>query len=271
MYATYKPRTKILQQHITEYVVLKKQSTDNLNYFAFPHKSGSLALYFKANINIDAAGVSISEAPTPKPLVITLGKYLEPLLVKYKGEITELSVNFTPVGMNYFFDENFARIANKPAQFLTDVAWNELASRLYQSAGAGAGMIELLEEFLISQFRERDLSKAESAVKLIEADKSVKVKNIALKLNLSERTINRLFHKYIGCSPKDFRKIARFRASIKMNSKDANLTQLCMNNEYYDSSHFCKEFIKLTNKNPKQFFQLLTKTSDVGFPYIFLN
>lgn len=201
--------------------------------------------------------------------MIALGKYLEPLLINYKGAVAELSINFTPVGMNYFFDEDFAEVASKPAQLLTSTVWNELASSLHQSDDAD--VFDMLEEFLIRQFREKDLSKVESAVKLIETDISVKIKKIALKLNLSERTINRLFHKYIGCSPQNFKKIVRFRSSIKMISKDANLTQLCMNNEYYDSSHFCKEFIKLTNKNPKQFFQRLTKTSDAGFPYIFLN
>jgi AraC-like DNA-binding protein len=103
----------------------------------------------------------------------------------------------------------------------------------------------------------------------LENDKSLKIKDIALKMKVSERTINRWFHKYIGCPPKDYKKIMRFRSSLK-NSKEMNLTELCLNNDYYDSPHFTNEFKLLTNRSPRDFFNAMSEVGEERFPYIFL-
>jgi transcriptional regulator GlxA family with amidase domain len=127
-----------------------------------------------------------------------------------------------------------------------------------------------IESFLEQRFVYKDLQLIETIVTLVENDKSIKFKEIAETVDISVRNLNRLFHKYIGCSPKDYKKIIRFRDAIKdYNKEGLSLTEICLKNEFYDSPHFTREFKKLTNKNPKNYFQNLTFASKNQFPYIF--
>jgi YesN/AraC family two-component response regulator len=66
----------------------------------------------------------------------------------------------------------------------------------------------------------------------------------------------------MGCSPVEYRRICRFRSSLtnKLNSSQVkNLTEITYEEGYYDQSYFIKEFRKITNHNPKDFFKSTSK------------
>ena len=127
----------------------------------------------------------------------------------------------------------------------------------------------MLEDFLLSQLKKKDLKIIEQIVKIFKNDLSVKIKDIAQTMQLSERTINRLFHSYIGCTPTAYKKILRFRKAVAMKNKKNSLTEVSLLSEYYDSAHFTHEFQQLTSTNPTSFFNKLTKVNNNEFPFIF--
>jgi len=62
----------------------------------------------------------------------------------------------------------------------------------------------------------------------------------------------------MGCSPVEYRRICRFRSSLTNrlnNSHFKNLTEISYEEGFYDQSNFIKEFKKITNHNPKDFFK----------------
>lgn len=66
----------------------------------------------------------------------------------------------------------------------------------------------------------------------------------------------------MGCSPVEYRRIYRFRSSLtkKLNSAEwKNLTDITYEVGYYDQSYLIKEFRKITNHNPKDFFKSTSK------------
>lgn len=76
------------------------------------------------------------------------------------------------------------------------------------------------------------------------------------------KTFQRHFTKHIGCSPIDYRRIIRFRNAIeaKLNAKELkSITDITFENNYFDQSHFIKEFKRLTTHNPKEFFKNLSQ------------
>ncbi|WP_148304592.1 AraC family transcriptional regulator [Formosa agariphila] len=155
-------------------------------------------------------------------MVLSIGKYVAPLFVSYKHYVNEIAINFTPTGINYFFDENFSDIAKCPIQEIGDSEITEFSKVLFNTHKENR--IESLESFLEQRFRKKNIQLVEQVIPIIECDKALKFKNICKELNVSERNINRLFHKYIGYSPKDYKKIICFRKAIK--EKIKRLTKL---------------------------------------------
>ena len=267
MYDVYRPKSEVLRKYISEFTILKKEAFTPINYVAFPHYVGSIVFLANAKVEYYNFKIKVTKADTNAPFIVVLGKYLKPLHLFYQDYVDEIGINFTPTGMNYFFDDNFDKIAKEPFQFLNNKNWNDFSKILFQQNENER--IELLENFLLSQVKKKDLKNIEHIIEILQNDVSIRVKDIAVKMYISERTINRLFHKYIGCSPIAYKKILRFRNSVIMKNEEMNLTELSLDNAYYDSPHFTNEFKQLTAINPKKFFNQLTKIGDKEFPYIF--
>ena len=129
------------------------------------------------------------------------------------------------------------------------------------------------QNFLINQFRKLSLEKLQHAIDLfIDRTKDYKVSRIADIAGINEKTMRRMFNKYIGCSPVAFKRIARFRNAINiklMNDKSHNLTQVGHESFFYDSSHFGRECKKIAGENLKTFFKNVSFLGNKGYPCIF--
>lgn len=268
MYEVFKPKSAFLSKYISEITVLKEDSSYPKKYFAFPHTVSSIAFFKDTEINYSNHYLEINNTQNESFPIVAIGKYIAPLLVRYNEYVEEIAVNFTPTGINYFFDGNFGDIINSQIQILNYTQLKAFSILLF-GMNEEERILEI-EHFFEQRFVDKNLQLIETIISLVENDKSVKFKDIAETYTISVRHLNRLFHKYIGCSPKDYKKIIRFRDAIKdYNKKNLNLTEICLKNEFYDSPHFTKEFRSLTNKNPKDYFQNLTFASKNQFPYIF--
>jgi len=66
--------------------------------------------------------------------------------------------------------------------------------------------------------------------------------------------------KNITCTPSEYKRIARFRHSLKnrlLSKEIKSLTNLSYESGFYDQSYFIREYKKLTLLNPKEFFQTI--------------
>ena len=268
MYEVFKPKTDLLKKHINEITVLKEKSTFPKEYFAFPHNVSSIVFIKDVEIKYSNHYLEINKSENKQWAVVLIGKYVEPLLVRYNAYVREIAINFSSTGINYFFGSEINEATKLPIQVLDNDSLNDFAVELFSLHKDER--IHAVERFFEQRFRTRDIEIIEKIVHEVEQDKLVKFKDLALELHISTRSLNRLFHKYIGCSPKDYKKIIRFRGAIKeFNDKDFNLTEMSLKSDYYDSPHFTREFKKLTNMTPSEYFKRLTLESQERFPYIF--
>ncbi len=268
MYEVFLPKSELLKKHINEITVLKENSSYPKEYFAFPHNVSSIAFFKDAEIKYNNHYLEINRTQKKSLSVVIIGKYIKPLLVKYSDYVTEIAVNFSPTGINYFFDEEFHDLTKSPVQILDNVQLKQFAVLLFNLSKKER--TAATERFFEQRFITKDLQLIEQIIRTVENDNLMKFKDISKALNISARSLNRLFHKYIGCSPKDYKKILRFRNVLKdYNNPDFNLTEMGLKNDYYDSPHFTREFKKLTTMTPKKYFKHLTFESKKEFPYIF--
>jgi AraC-like DNA-binding protein len=204
--------------------------------------------------------LQISENRTDSLHIEILGKYMTPVFLEYKGTLREISVIFKPLGINRFFKDNYLSLAPHFSQELVNDVWRKLGETLFY----GDDDINKIESFLLSQFSDHpDFSTIETALKLLESsDEKIAISTIASKVGLNAKTFQRYFHKHMSCSPVEYRRIFRFRSSLtnKLNSAEwKNLTDITYEGGYYDQSYLIKEFRKITNHNPKDFFKSTSK------------
>jgi AraC-like DNA-binding protein len=69
------------------------------------------------------------------------------------------------------------------------------------------------------------------------------------------RTLERTIKRYVGLSPKQCQRISRFHTAMKMIASKGKLTHIAYDNNYYDQSHFIKEFKHFSGCTPTEFLE----------------
>ena len=260
MIKTVAPSYPFLNKYIDCFYVYNGAPESKYSYAAFPHFNTGLSFIKGAAIQRWQSRVEISENINTGVQIEILGKYTSPVLIEYHGKVREISIVFKPLGLNRFIRDNYQSIAPEFSQEFTNQIWRHFAENLF----SGADDIPKLESFLLSQFSEnQDLNTIEESLKILHnSNDQTSVSELANKLGYNLKTFHRLFKKHMACTPIVYRRICRFRNSLnnRMNSTNSkNLTEITYDGGYFDQSYLIKEFRKLTNHNPKDFFKLVKK------------
>ena len=180
--------------------------------------------------------------------------------MEYTGKVQEISIIFKPLGFNRFFKESYQSLAPKFSQVLHVNIWNEFIDN-YDFEESN---LLKLESFLLSQFKDdENMIPLEKAISILsDKNDDTSINEIALSIGYNLKTFQRHFKKHFGCTPIEYRRICRFRNSLssKLNNLQLkSLTDITYEGGYFDQSYFIKEFKKLTNNNPKEFFKVVKK------------
>ena len=93
---------------------------------------------------------------------------------------------------------------------------------------------------------------------IVKSKGNANVKEIATAIGCSQRHLQKIFKKHIGISPKEFIMIIKLRETIELIAHpehiDRSLTNLSLDNNYYDQAHFNNTFRAITNTSPEKFF-----------------
>ena len=93
------------------------------------------------------------------------------------------------------------------------------------------------------------------AKKILAAQGTLKVGDLAKQSGLSPRHLERLFQSETGLSLKMFSRIVRFNHAKRLIEKnpDISLAQLTYETGYSDQAHFSKNFRELFDRSPAEF------------------
>ena len=260
MIKTIAPSSPILKKYIECFYIYEGKPNSTFKYVAFPHFNTGLSFFKGASVHRQNRSLQISEKKDVGVHIEILGKYTTPVLLEYKGQLREISMVFKPAGLNRFFKDNYLSLAPNFSQELKNDVWGQFGESLFSSDDE----ISKIESFLLSQFCDnQEVSSIENSLMLLENNnEQISISDIAIKVGLNLKTFQRHFQKHMGCSPVEYRRIYRFRSSLtnKLNNTQLkNLTEITYEEGYYDQSYLIKEFRKITNHNPKDFFKSTSK------------
>ncbi|NIG56787.1 helix-turn-helix transcriptional regulator [Chitinophaga sp. Cy-1792] len=117
--------------------------------------------------------------------------------------------------------------------------------------------IGIIEQWLTARLLHNDADKlVTEAVRQIHLNAGIiSVGGLAQAYDLSIDTFEKRFRKVVGATPKQFANIARMKSLIADKGNNRSLTELAHKYEYYDQSHFIRQFRGFTGQSPREFFK----------------
>ncbi|HEX7846363.1 MAG TPA: helix-turn-helix transcriptional regulator [Chitinophagaceae bacterium] len=184
-------------------------------------------------------------------------KYLE---IAPTGKSGIISARFFPDGLTPFIDIAVTDLTDSAVslgQLFGDKG--RILEEKVLSATTSTERIKIIEEFLLARLAEPkaidNITKACVEV-IVHSQGQLDVAELADKMNIHRRNIERRFTSAIGMSPKQLSRVVRLQATLKMLEQKnfTSLTSLAYENGYYDQAHFIKDFKEFTGMSPKSFY-----------------
>lgn len=171
--------------------------------------------------------------------------------------LSTIGVELSPLGAYRFFNLRYIDIKNQ-IHPLTDILGQtarELQEKI-SSAVSIAGKLFLLQEFFIQQFlrnKNRENPIFDYCIRKIKSSNgNASIKALEKETGYSSRWLNTLFANHVGISPKNLSVITRFQPYYQSwaNHVEIPFEQREYYVDYYDQSHFIKEFKRFTGLLP---------------------
>lgn len=173
------------------------------------------------------------------------GQMIAPFELSLKGAYSLIVFQLYPFASKFLFGVDPKKL-NDDCFDLSKTKAADKAMKSLAAASQKDSRIEIITRFLSKLAREKGMEEyreIQQAVEIVVEHKGlISVNKLAQLLNLSERTLQRKFNRYIGISPKKFAKIIQFQNSVEQISKGSfsKLTDVVYENGYADQSHFKK-------------------------------
>lgn len=268
---TSKPDSALLKTCIA-YYYFDVCVVDNISKFFvyYPHFNNALTIYKDSEIILTQPYSTIS-IPKSNHYAFGFSKLITNAAEAHLyAPFNRIGVVFQPLGLNHFLDGFLSDYVQTPINTNFDLfaqAMQPILNDVFSTDDL-VEKVEILDNFFLSVYKGFQDRKMEEAMKLMfQEDMKYNVESLAEKLNISRKTLLRMFKKHQNCSVIDYMKLIQFRKSIEIfkNSNDkTTLTELALDTAYYDQSDFIKHFKKLTGFNPKSFFNSLSVLGDKG-------
>lgn len=193
------------------------------------------------------------------------GIYLTPHRFRASGRFDEICIDFTPAGYYKFFKNPLK--TNVLEEDVLKEAWGANAIFFFESVFDQASTQKrgsMIEQFLLRRLLPSQDVFLDAAVSVIhQCNGHIKLSALSKTLRCSEKKIERCFYARLDLSPKDYLKVLRFRQSLNLfKTNHLSLTDIAHQLNYYDQSHFNKDFKLFTGLTPGQVHRSLHNIKD---------
>ncbi|MFI9311086.1 helix-turn-helix domain-containing protein [Streptomyces triculaminicus] len=173
------------------------------------------------------------------------------------GHDQGVAILFTPPGFLTLLEVTPGDLSNRWAGVHDVLGYQaaELAERLFHAA-PWANRFDVLNEFLLDRLTSaRYLSDTavQSWRELERASGRIRIDELADRSGHDRRSLEKLFHRHVGCPPKKAAKILRFREAFRLicdRSRNENLAEIAAAAGYSDQAHLSRDVRELTGVTP---------------------
>ncbi|QZE12719.1 helix-turn-helix domain-containing protein [Halosquirtibacter laminarini] len=262
----------IIQQYFRPLSRELKHFIVNFSYYESNLKSTSdiwMGLIPNATTNIIISledEVSINDKNNRSETFISIS-CSSPIGIKDKKHFKAIMVQLNPFALYYILGIPMNNLTNCLIPLDSIISSHEINLLIEQinNTKEVKDKILVFEDFLKIKF---DLGRVNNrlphALNIINKNPSISMDLLSHELCITTRAVRKMFNHYIGMSPKFYSNIIRFNNSVMdiMNHPETNLTEIGLQNNYFDQSHFIKNFSLFSGMTPNQFLKNRSKSTD---------
>ncbi|MEK4508818.1 helix-turn-helix domain-containing protein [Paenibacillus sp. FSL K6-2524] len=176
-----------------------------------------------------------------------------------KEEGMTLGIKFKPGGFHPFWKQSISLLTGKVLGFkdVFGIDVQDIEQQIF-AIETEEEMVQLAEQFLLDRIPEQD-DNVELINRIVQFTidnrQITKVEDIVQEFDMNKRTLQRLFNRYVGVSPKWVIKRYRLQEVVELMEKGAvsNWPKLAQDMGYYDQAHFIKDFKAMIGKSPEEY------------------
>ncbi len=257
MFQTFIPY-KILQPYIAFYYTLKCQKSDYdhiISEYALPSGFGHMGFHFCGSFYIVQKN-EIKELPR----FYTVGQQTHQYYINSDSDLVYFyGVTFQPTGLWHLFGIDMPSITDKAIASTSLFSNNiEKFTKQFDADQEPTSKIKLIENLLRNQLAtaKPQLNVIDSAIQRINENYGCcSISELINYLGINERYFEKKFKKMVGITPNAYKRFVRFNFMFSEIEKDATIDckGLSALYNYYDFSHFSKDFKRYCGTCPSNF------------------
>ena len=201
------------------------------------------------------------------PKCFLIGQLTRPFVVEPTGFTGSFVVRFHPHGFLPFSTIPFKQILNKaiPIEQLFGEKGHQLGQRILFSKNHEE-RIQIMEAFLLDRLANTTVTDsivASAIATFRDTHGILLVQTYSHQIDVHRKQLTRKLSSNTGLTPKQLAKTLRIQSALNslLKNQVSSLTDLAYENEYFDQSHFIKDFKAFTGITPKAFDEGYLKMS----------
>lgn len=182
--------------------------------------------------------------------------------VDWPSRVQFFGVHFKPGGTYPFLRMPLSELNNQVVSL--DAIWGhyagEIRERLHAAPSVEAGFA-ILEQLLLARLSEEPhgLNVVQYAItEISELQGALSIRALSDQIGISQNHLGNQFKRFVGVPPKDVARFYRFANALRLinSARLIDLTTIAHKSQFYDQSHFNKDFVAFTGHSPSEYLQL---------------
>ena len=216
---------------------------------------GNPGIVFNYGAGFESQLGGYGDSPGLFPASFLYGQVTRPHPLVSSGDIGAFIIVLRPYAL--------ALLTGQPASTFTDrvvplgQVWGGEAAVLERQLLRASGdqqRLDLVQRFLLQRHARLPDPMITHSLDWLENQETPGIEALATEMALGRRTLERVFQRTIGVSPKQFAGIRRTQHFLKGLHQGDSLTQLAYEFGYYDQSHLIRDFKMKTGITPGKYF-----------------
>ena len=190
---------------------------------------------------------------------IISGQFFRSYKFECHSEAMSFGISFHPTALYKILNTNISKLDNKHVSLSAfHNEFHEKISAIFQNFTTAEDLVKRLNLFFNSL--ELTVNKpTETIDKVIELIRQkeglLNVNELLEEINMSQKTLETQFKKIVGLTPGKYIRLFRFIKLMKRyENQELEMKDLIYMFDYYDRSHFAKDFKLFMNESPKSYF-----------------